>query len=251
MNFGFGRFPRFPTGRYGRFGFEAWYYALFGAYIFSRGRKRVILVCLIGLIAGPKILLLFPSWLLEVWLYTSREKFKLSRSAGVVLFVASPALIAVFKALHYQVYLLNITREFFDPYFFDVYLKYARSFVWQNLIGVLVTAHLAGAMAIADELDLLLSPMARFIRVAAGFTLSIYLLHHPTEMMIAAILHNHPDGPIKTAVVISGAVALAVSIGFFIEPRRYWLKAFLSNWYERFLRYKARRNAVPAVSEQN
>ena len=47
-------------------GFEAWYYALFGAFIFSRGWKRAGLVCFVGLIAGPKILLLFPSWILGV-----------------------------------------------------------------------------------------------------------------------------------------------------------------------------------------
>ncbi len=87
---------------------------------------------------------------------------------------------------------------------------------------------------IAAELDLLLAPVARFIRIAAGYTLSIYLLHFPIELMIAAILHNQPDGPLKTAGVITGAVALAVSIGVFIEPQRHWLKSFLWLWFARF-----------------
>ena len=165
------------------------------------------------------------------------------------LLKGGPILIVVLKTLHFELFLLNRTYAVFDPHWIEAHMTYAKSFLWQNIVGILFTAHLAGAMSIADDLSYLLSPVARLIRLWAGFTLSIYLLHHPIEMMIAAILHNHPDGPIKTAVVISGAVALAVSIGFFIEPRRYWLKAFLSNWYERFLRYEARRNAIPAASE--
>ena len=245
--------PPLSDGPVWSLGFEAWYYALFGAFIFSRGKTRAGLICLIGLIAGPKILLLFPSWLLGVWLYSSREKFKLNRLTGAVLFIACPVLIAVLKSLHVEVLLMNFTKGLIDPNFFDVYIKYARLFIWQNLVGVLITAHLAGAMVIADDLEQLLAPVSRVIRIAAGYTLSIYLLHHPIEMMIAAILHNHPDGPVKTTLVISGAVTLAVFIGFFIEPRRYWLKALLSKWYESFLLYKSRRigtlTLLPASEE--
>lgn len=227
-------------------GFEAWYYALFGAFIFSRGWKRAGLVCLVGLMAGPKIFLLFPSWLLGVWLYSSREKIKPGRSVGVVLFVACPVLIVALKALHAESFLVDVTQRVIDSHFLDIYLKYARAFVWQNLVGVLVTAHLAGAMVIADELDLLLAPVARYIRIAAGYTLSIYLLTAPIQMMIAAILHSQPNGPIKTAAVITGAVALAVSIGVFIEPQRYWLKSLLWLWFERLSKSMARRWDAPS-----
>jgi hypothetical protein len=101
-------------------------------------------------------------------------------------------------------------------------------------------------MAIGDDLDLLLAPITRFIRIAAGYTLSIYLLTAPIQMMIAAILHSEPDGPIKTAAVITGAVALAVSIGVFIEPQRYWLKSLLWLWFERLSKRMARRSDAPA-----
>jgi peptidoglycan/LPS O-acetylase OafA/YrhL len=214
-------------------GFEAWFYTLFGAFIFSRGWKRAGLVYFVGLIAGPKIFLLFPPWLLGVWLYSSREKIKPGRWFGVALFAASPVLIFALQELHFDGFLLDITQKVIGPHFLEKYFKFASPFLWQNLVGVLTTAHLAGAMVIADELDLLLAPVARFIRIAAGYTLSIYLLHFPIELMIAAILHSQPDGPIKTAAVVMGAVALAGSIGVFIEPQRYWLKTFLWLWFER------------------
>lgn len=221
-------------------GFEAWYYALFGVFIFSHGWKRVGLVCLVGLIAGPKILLLFPAWLLGAWLYAARKKIALGRSAGFILFAACPLIIIILKAPHIELFLLNTAQNFFDPHFFEFSLKFSKSFLWENLVGILIAAHLAGAMALADELHLLLAPVARFIRVGAAYTLSIYLLHQPIEMMVAAILHNQPDGLIKTVGVIAIAIALSVAIGVFIEPQRYWLKSFLWHWLQRFSHRKTR-----------
>lgn len=163
-----------------------------------------------------------------------------------MLFAACPVLIVALKALHAEFCLLDITQRVIDPLILEIYFRFAKAFLWQNLGGVLVTAHLAGAMAIADDLDLLLAPVARFIRIAAGYTLSIYLLHFPIELMIAAILHSQPDGPIKTAAMITGALALAVSIGVFIEPQRHWLKSFLWLWFERLSKSMARRWDAPA-----
>src|SRR5262249_3132860 len=46
--------------------YEAWYYALFGVATFLRGRARVASLIAVLLIAGPKILLLLPIWLMGV-----------------------------------------------------------------------------------------------------------------------------------------------------------------------------------------
>jgi hypothetical protein len=85
--------------------------------------------------------------------------------------------------------------------------------------------------------------------------LSIYLLHFQIELMIAGILHNQRDGPIKTVAAIMGAVTLAVSIGMFIESRRRVLKSFLWLWLDRLSNNKARRRDAlgpyPASAARN
>jgi peptidoglycan/LPS O-acetylase OafA/YrhL len=46
--------------------YEAWYYALFAAATFLRGRLRAAALAAAALLAGPKILLLLPVWLIGV-----------------------------------------------------------------------------------------------------------------------------------------------------------------------------------------
>jgi len=46
--------------------YEAWYYALFAAATFLRGRLRAGALGVAALLAEPKILLLFPVWLIGV-----------------------------------------------------------------------------------------------------------------------------------------------------------------------------------------
>ncbi len=46
--------------------YEAWYYVLFAAAVFLRGRFRIAVLVAAALVAGPKILLLFPIWLMGV-----------------------------------------------------------------------------------------------------------------------------------------------------------------------------------------
>ena len=46
--------------------YEAWYYVLFGLAAFLRGRRRMAALAAAALLAGPKILLLFPIWLMGV-----------------------------------------------------------------------------------------------------------------------------------------------------------------------------------------
>ena len=47
-------------------GYEAAYYALFGAFVFLRGWWRILIIAAIAGLKGPQILVLFPIWLLGV-----------------------------------------------------------------------------------------------------------------------------------------------------------------------------------------
>ena len=49
--------------------FEFWYYAIFGAWVFGRGKWRWLLAGGAALVAGPVILLYLPIWLMGVLAY--------------------------------------------------------------------------------------------------------------------------------------------------------------------------------------
>ena len=54
--------------------YEAWYYVLFAAAIFLRGRPRIAAVIVVALVAGPRILSLLPVWLMGVAVWRWRAE---------------------------------------------------------------------------------------------------------------------------------------------------------------------------------
>ncbi|HJY52187.1 MAG TPA: hypothetical protein VJ349_26610, partial [Stellaceae bacterium] len=61
--------------------YEAWYYVLFAAAIFLRGRPRIAALIAAALLAGPRILSLLPVWLMGVaaWRWRAELPWQLGR----------------------------------------------------------------------------------------------------------------------------------------------------------------------------
>jgi hypothetical protein len=80
----------FSNTAYWSLPFEFWYYVLFGVFVFIPGKMRYAALAVAAAIAGPKILLLLPVWLLGVASYRART-LPLSQTAAWLLFVLSAA----------------------------------------------------------------------------------------------------------------------------------------------------------------
>src|SRR5207249_3354490 len=74
--------------------YEAWYYVLFGVAAFLRGRRRMAALAAAALLAGPKILLLFPIWLMGVAAWRWRAALPVRRGA-LFAFCAVAGFIAI------------------------------------------------------------------------------------------------------------------------------------------------------------
>lgn len=162
--------------------FEAWYYVIFAAYTFTTARWRWPAAITAAVLAGPRIMPLFPCWLLGVWLYHHRH---------VVL---SPV-------LSYALFGTCIVLYSF-AYGFDLTL---RSRHWLSVLTAGESYHLGPSTSVIG--DLVLAPMiaasifslggatalcnlfakARpYTRLAASRTLSLYLFHMPVLVILYA-----------------------------------------------------------------
>jgi peptidoglycan/LPS O-acetylase OafA/YrhL len=75
--------------------YEAWYYVLFGAACYLRGRRRTVAIVAVLALVGPRLWLLLPIWLSGVWLYRWQTTRTLPRGlarAGWLLSVVAVAL---------------------------------------------------------------------------------------------------------------------------------------------------------------
>jgi peptidoglycan/LPS O-acetylase OafA/YrhL len=69
--------------------YEAAYYAIFAAWTFAGKHWRTVSTVVCCVLAGPKILLLMPCWLLGVWLYRHPNVQNMKQGVAITLFVGS------------------------------------------------------------------------------------------------------------------------------------------------------------------
>jgi len=172
---------RFPgcNGPYWSLGFEVWYYVAFGAFIFSPQKWRWLAAIAVLAFIGPKVALMFPTWLMGVAAYHICAAQKFSKSAGWMLYSVS---LIIFIA--YQLFPHSHLEEF-KPLTMD--WNRLRSIVEDYFVCALFSAHLIGYSAISAHFAPYLERCAKPIRWLAGATFSLYLMHLPIMYLLAAL----------------------------------------------------------------
>ena len=207
---------RFPGSNspYWSLGFEVWYYIAFGLLIFSPPKWRVPLATLSLVIVGPKVVMMFPCWLLGVVAY--RACSANSRSGGVLpllLFLSPIPLIIAGASLK--------TFTYIQP-FMPLTLEGDRllSLLEDYFIAAAFALNLIGFMKLSARYSSLLDRWKQSIRWIAGATFSIYLFHMPVMRFLVAI---SPFGIDSTeTLLIAGLLTLPICFVFaeFSERRK-------------------------------
>lgn len=153
--------------------YEVWYYLIFAAWMFSPAKYRKLLTALAALIAGPKILLLFPVWLMGVWLY--RRMPTLQRGQAVLMYASTLVAASLLCWLDVSDSLRSWLYHVCPPAW---RLHYSTQFIYDTLLGIVVTAHFAAAAVLAPSFRWLIH-FEKPIRYLAGFSFSIYVFHAP------------------------------------------------------------------------
>ncbi|HJV68724.1 acyltransferase [Ideonella sp.] len=222
----------FSNGPYWSLGYEVWYYVLFGAAHFLRGKTRVAAVTVISLLIGPKILLLLPVWLLGVWAYRRCMTSTISVGAGLALFFGSIALYLAFRLAEGPHYLLELSEQWLGKDFLYDDLSWSRRFLASFLIGTCVAANFIGAAALAPHLRRAPALLERPIRYVAGFTFALYLLHYPLVQFFAALTPAAGLEEHRAAFVALGSLAVVWLLGGSIERQKEPLKAMFLTWLD-------------------
>jgi peptidoglycan/LPS O-acetylase OafA/YrhL len=187
--------------------FEVWYYALFAAWFYCTGRTRLLLTGGLALVAGPRILLLFPVWIMGALAY--RETASTNWRAGTVwlAFLQPLAIAAIWLAAGVE-----------PP-----------AFVGDYVLGLSVALHLMAAKRLDAPLvatQQCLEPVVRWI-AARSFTL--YLLHMPLMYLTMALVEPLAGRsllgvPLCAVLVTFGTIGLPLLVASPIENQRYRLR---------------------------
>ncbi len=218
----------FSNGPYWSLGYEFWYYALYGAWFYYGGRGRAVLVVLIALIAGPKILVLLPTWLIGVWTYRFNSRNTVTVSTGWALFLSPLMIYGFLKANEIDRAARMATMAIIGPDFVASKLKNSDEFLMNYIYAVLVALNFIGMRAVSHSLDRIPAWIEQAIRYWAGLTFSIYLLHYPLLHFFAALYGGERSEPLTQISILSSTFAAIVLIGGFTERKKHVLRRALA-----------------------
>ena len=214
----------FSNVPYWSIAFEFWYYVLFALTMFLPPRLRWPAFALLGLLLGPKIMLLLPVWWLGVVLYRWRGLQKVSLAWSWVLVVFST--LAIVFTHQWGVYeaLADWTSSWLGADRFRE-LTFARFAIGDYLLGLLVFCHFVGVRNVAPTIAPLLLGIEKPVRLLAGYTFTLYLLHQPLFLFWTSVVRGNPATPLFWwTVTLLTAVSVAV-VGHFTENKRQGLRS--------------------------
>jgi peptidoglycan/LPS O-acetylase OafA/YrhL len=157
--------------------YEVWYYALFGAAFFLRGRQRVLWLALLALIAGFKVLILLPIWLMGVGVARSRVNNETGALAAIG-YLAAGLLMGVIATADAE----PVAQMLFQAV--GVSLHFSEHVLTDLLLGAAVTFGFVGLRPLADKAAGILQRCERPIRAAAGMSFTLYVLHWPMLLLL-------------------------------------------------------------------
>ncbi len=194
-----GLWPRLRLGSNGplwSLSYEVAFYMLFATCVFLHGLVRVILVLLLGLLAGLPILALLPCWWLGVLVWWRMDqKAAPSLSMAWLCAIGGPVCALVLKISGLPDLLSQRTAEALAPFNHHLVLGYSDEALWSFVLASCIALHLWGVYGLASRRPSLeQTAHARAIRWIAGGSFSIYVVHYPSLHLLDAVLPNDLPG---------------------------------------------------------
>ncbi|MBB3661074.1 peptidoglycan/LPS O-acetylase OafA/YrhL [Rhizobium sp. BK650] len=198
---------------YWSLGFEVQYYLFYGLFAFSPRPAKPLLLCLWATLAGPKILMYMPLWLMG-WLtmkcVIGRPPFR--RTSSIAMIIAS---LVLFLSL--KVFADRIATNMYETWSLS---QEAINFTYFNLIGVAVVLHLIGVASLLYQAPVLFKKTGPAIKWLAGGSFTLYLVHQPLILMFAALLHPVEEHVPMAAVLLITCFALCLLLAEVAERRK-------------------------------
>lgn len=214
---------RFPgsNGPYWSLGFEVWYYMVFGVFLFSGRRWRWGAALAVLIFIGPKVTLMFPTWLMGAGAYYICKSQRISPITGWVLFTVPLAFLAGFQLMPHSGLqpFINISLE---P-------ERLKSLCENYLIASFFSIHLVGFSTVSATFTPLLERHVKVIRWIAGSTFSIYLMHLPIMHLLAASSPWPKSSPWTMFLLLAGTPVICLGFAEVTERKRdAWRRLIMS-----------------------
>jgi len=192
---------------------EAIYYALYGCWFYLTGNSKWIYIALLCLLAGPRVLLLAPLWILGCILCDMLQQWSAGKFNSRTTWLCAGFVLAL---LAYSSVAMHLQMQWFT----GLALRIVHVMQTSNIspadycFGVLwslpffAMLYFVRGISIARD-----SAFAKFTRFISEGTFPIYLIHLPLFILIAACVpYNHASAAANFTILFS-VVAVGILAG--------------------------------------
>lgn len=205
--------------------YEVWYYVLFGAFYFLRGRQRWFWCTVAAAVAGPAILVLLPVWLMGAWLAaTGRYASRWSLLGAWLAFLMPLGLIVGIKLTGTDRFVQSTLYESVPGYW---RLVSSQRFVTDHLIGYALCLHIAAFSSLPTAVQGWFARHQSVFATLAGFSFTLYLFHRPMTQLLGAWYPQAPGAVWQTALMALGILAMCWCLSWLTERQLpVWRRGF-------------------------
>lgn len=215
--------------------YEFWYYFLFAACFYFAGLRRCFFFIIIAIIAGPKIMLLFPIWAIGWLAYQERLTHSRTRIVSWIFFLQPCVCVPLyiyFDVRHvWDAKLIGLMG--YDTWYQG--LHWSRHVLSDTMLGICFALHLAGAKHRGQFFMRILGWLEKPVRFTAGQSFTLYLLHMPTMYCVGAILTFVPLGTWRGVLVALGTLSIISLVAVVTENQRFRLRPVMKKLLVRWL----------------
>ena len=207
--------------------YEVWYYALFGAAVLLRGPTRVFALLVFAALAGPRVLLMLPVWLVGVVLVLTPAARRAGPVGGFALLLAGLA--GAWLHTEWVMPGLSLMRSLAHP--FEHQLSFSRFALSDFLLALCVATAFAGLRGVVNRWPAPWQAIAAPARMLAGFSFTLYLFHWP--LLLLAKSTGLVAGASKAgfALEIAAIVGLSWAISLVTEQQRERARALIERLF--------------------
>lgn len=206
-------------GPYWSLGYEVWYYVLFGAAFYLRGRRRLLVAGSLLLFVGPKLWLLLPVWLAGVYAYHWQKTHAIARPLALAGWCATLVLLAAFKLSDLDAALRAFALAHWP--WAGLPLKSADRYLADYLVCALVVVNFVCAKNAGFKA---LLRVERPVRWLASYTFTLYLVHALVLRVWVSVVPQRAPDAADVALLVALIAGATWVIGQVTEHRKGWFE---------------------------
>jgi hypothetical protein len=214
------------------------YYLIIASLLLVKGSKKYLLLVIVVLLAGPKVMLLSPCWLIGSILYilVSKEKY-VGKTLSILLFTISSI---IFVLIIFGIITIYLTKETGNHNFFGYLLFFSWNFRADILLSLLIAINIYGLFGITKTVlpkieGKVFLKIHNIIRKASNCTYTLYLFHMPLLFLFTSIIPYERTSPYHQ-IYLTCAVIIST---YFIAKQTEWKvnfwRALVANIIERVI----------------